>query len=196
MSTVHTLSSLATQHHAGSASSGSQPTLRLFPITADHDQSKFKDIQVGPNRTTMPSWKTKEEERAWRKEHLVLCLRALHRQGLAEGAAGKSSFPVRTATPHARRPPVDPRPRRATYLLGEPAGPLIRPLARLRPRAHRQPDGRGRRASWAAVRAGGRERKQHSRADLPTAGARAGPGGRERDGRRSHCACPRASFQG
>jgi len=39
----------------------------------------------------MPSWASKEEERAWRKEHLVLVLRSLHRAGLAEGAAGHCS---------------------------------------------------------------------------------------------------------
>jgi hypothetical protein len=91
MSSVHTLASMAAAVPTASSSIDARPAPQLFPTTTNHALSKFNDIQAGPQRTLMPSWTTKEEERAWRKEHLVLCFRALHRAGLAEGAAGTST---------------------------------------------------------------------------------------------------------
>ncbi|ORY28976.1 class II aldolase/adducin N-terminal [Naematelia encephala] len=89
MTSVHTLSSLA--EASATAPPPATPTLTLFPTTQDHAQSKFKDIQSGPSRTLMPDFSSLEEERQYRKEHLVLVFRALHRQGLAEGVAGHCS---------------------------------------------------------------------------------------------------------
>ena len=102
MSTGHTLtsrtSSLRTLQPRASTShpstfpsqSTSPPRDPLFPTNQDHALSPFRDIQSGPSRTLMPSFANAEEERRYRKEHLVLCFRALHRQGLAEGVTGMS----------------------------------------------------------------------------------------------------------
>jgi hypothetical protein len=87
MSSVHTLSFLSETLHAGPQQA--QPRLHLLPVTSDHSISTFKDVQSGPNRTIIPTFSTPIEERQYRKEHLVLVFRALHRHGLAEGIAGE-----------------------------------------------------------------------------------------------------------
>jgi hypothetical protein len=94
MSSVHTLSSLSKPLPAAPSSpapapASAQPRLHLYPITTDHASSVFKDIQAGPHRTVMPSFSNPYEERQYRKEHLALVFRALHRQGLGEGVAGE-----------------------------------------------------------------------------------------------------------
>ena len=101
MSTVHTLSSLSrplTPDHQQHLS----PTpsrLQLLPTTTDHASSPFQHIQSGPTRTIMPTFTSPLGEQRYRKEHLVLIFRALHRAGLAEGVAGMSrpSFTVYTS---------------------------------------------------------------------------------------------------
>jgi ribulose-5-phosphate 4-epimerase/fuculose-1-phosphate aldolase len=81
------------------------PTLRLrrqpslmaspatpgFPITADVEASPFAAVQVGPTRTMLPTFASPKEERTYRKEHLALVFRILHRFRLAEGIAGHCS---------------------------------------------------------------------------------------------------------
>ncbi|ORY25563.1 hypothetical protein BCR39DRAFT_507055 [Naematelia encephala] len=59
-----------------------------FPLTGDHDASPFHFIQSGSTRTLMPTFTSLQQERQYRKEHLVLVFRASHRAGLAEGIAG------------------------------------------------------------------------------------------------------------
>ncbi|GMK59774.1 hypothetical protein CspeluHIS016_0803800 [Cutaneotrichosporon spelunceum] len=81
------------------------PTLRLrghavlepspatpgFPITPDLSASPFADVQVGPTRVMLPTFATPAAERQYRKEHLALVFRILHRFKLAEGIAGHCS---------------------------------------------------------------------------------------------------------
>lgn len=83
-SAIHTLQDLVTLRQTP------QVTTQLFPVTQDLKQSPFTDVQSGRSRTLMPTFKSLEEERQYRKEHLVLTFRALHRMGLAEGVAGQS----------------------------------------------------------------------------------------------------------
>lgn len=84
MAAVHTLSSLQRSQPTA------PPTLHLFPTTTHIASSPFAEVQSGPTRTDMPTFKSLEEERQYRKEHLALTFRVMHRQGLAEGVAGKS----------------------------------------------------------------------------------------------------------
>jgi hypothetical protein len=65
-------------------------TTIAFPTTPDHASSPFNLIQAGKTRTLMPTFGSLEDERAYRKEHLALVFRALHRAGMAEGVAGES----------------------------------------------------------------------------------------------------------
>lgn len=87
------------------AATQANPTLRLrgdaalepspatpgFPITPNIHASPFADVQTGPTRVMLPTFATPEEERTYRKEHLALVLRILHRFKLAEGIAGHCS---------------------------------------------------------------------------------------------------------
>ncbi|WWC71191.1 uncharacterized protein I206_105144 [Kwoniella pini CBS 10737] len=86
------------------ASHGTHGTLRLrpspvqpspatsgFPITTDLESSPFHDVQTGPTRVVLPTFSSLEEERIYRKEHLALVFRILHRFKLAEGIAGHCS---------------------------------------------------------------------------------------------------------
>ncbi|BEI93501.1 uncharacterized protein CcaverHIS019_0511290 [Cutaneotrichosporon cavernicola] len=96
---------MATSSSTSAPTSTTQPTLRLrgqatlepspatpgFPITTDLAASPFVDVQVGPTRVMLPSFATLEEERKYRKEHLALVFRILHRFKLAEGIAGHCS---------------------------------------------------------------------------------------------------------
>ncbi|KAK8849374.1 hypothetical protein IAR55_004706 [Kwoniella newhampshirensis] len=67
------------------------PATSGFPITTDIKSSPFHDVQVGPSRVVMPVFASLEEERTYRKEHLALVFRILHRFKLAEGIAGHCS---------------------------------------------------------------------------------------------------------
>ncbi len=96
---------MATASSASAPTTTTQPTLRLrgqatlepspatpgFPITADIAASPFADVQVGPTRVMRPTFATPDEERKYRKEHLALVFRILHRFKLAEGIAGHCS---------------------------------------------------------------------------------------------------------
>ncbi|OCF57850.1 hypothetical protein L486_05315 [Kwoniella mangroviensis CBS 10435] len=62
-----------------------------FPITTDLTSSPFYDVQTGPTRVVLPTFTSLEEERRYRKEHLALVFRILHRFKLAEGIAGHCS---------------------------------------------------------------------------------------------------------
>ncbi|WVR09293.1 hypothetical protein IAU60_006358 [Kwoniella sp. DSM 27419] len=67
------------------------PATPGFPITTDVQASPFYAIQTGPTRVVLPTFATLEEERTYRKEHLALVFRILHRFKLAEGIAGHCS---------------------------------------------------------------------------------------------------------
>jgi ribulose-5-phosphate 4-epimerase/fuculose-1-phosphate aldolase len=60
-------------------------------VTTEIKASPFADVQVGSTRTMLPTFGTLEEERTYRKEHLALVFRILHRFKLAEGIAGHCS---------------------------------------------------------------------------------------------------------
>lgn len=63
----------------------------VFPLVpAVSGSSPFQHVQAGLNRTAMPSFASVEAERTYRKEHLALAFRILHRFGMAEGIAGWS----------------------------------------------------------------------------------------------------------
>lgn len=62
-----------------------------FPITTDLESSPFYAVQTGDTRTVLPTFNSPEEERQYRKEHLALVFRILHRKGLSEGIAGHCS---------------------------------------------------------------------------------------------------------
>ena len=102
---VHTIATLALRPEAPSS---------RFPSTTNHDDSPFKDVQSGKTRTILPTFKTLQEERQYRKEHLVLTFRAMHRAGMAEGIAGHCSV----------RDPVEPK----TFWIN----PQARSFARIR----------------------------------------------------------------
>ncbi|KAJ3782200.1 class II aldolase/adducin N-terminal [Lentinula aff. detonsa] len=53
--------------------------------------SSFANIQRGKTRTILPTFSSLEAERVYRKEHLALVFRILHRFGFAEGVAGHCS---------------------------------------------------------------------------------------------------------
>jgi hypothetical protein len=72
-----------------SRANSTRATTTAFPTTPDHASSPFNLIQAGKTRTLMPTFGSLEEERAYRKEHLALVFRALHRAGMAEGVAGE-----------------------------------------------------------------------------------------------------------
>jgi len=76
----------------GSASGnvGQSPATSGFPCTTDLTSSPFYDIQTGPSRTVLPTFASLEEERQYRKEHLALVFRIIHRFKLAEGINGMS----------------------------------------------------------------------------------------------------------
>lgn len=67
------------------------PSTPGFPMTEDIQASPFYHEQSGPTRTMMPTFSNLEEERIYRKQHLALVLRILHRFSLAEGVAGHCS---------------------------------------------------------------------------------------------------------
>jgi ribulose-5-phosphate 4-epimerase/fuculose-1-phosphate aldolase len=67
-------------------------------MTTDLHASPFAEVQVGPTRTMLPVFASPQEERVYRKEHLALVFRIMHRFRLAEGIAGHCSV----------RDPVDP----------------------------------------------------------------------------------------
>jgi len=75
----------------GQANLMPSPATSGFPITSDIHASPFAEVQVGPTRTMLPTFATLEEERKYRKEHLALVFRILHRFKLAEGIAGHCS---------------------------------------------------------------------------------------------------------
>ncbi|WOO83193.1 Decarboxylase NovR [Vanrija pseudolonga] len=75
----------------GQASVQASPATPGFPITSDFDASPFKDVQTGHTRTMLPVFASPEEERKYRKEHLALVFRIMHRFKLAEGIAGHCS---------------------------------------------------------------------------------------------------------
>lgn len=60
-----------------------------FPITTALEASPFYDVQTGPTRVVLPTFENLEAERVYRKQHLALVFRILHRFKLAEGIAGK-----------------------------------------------------------------------------------------------------------
>ncbi|WWD19994.1 hypothetical protein CI109_104467 [Kwoniella shandongensis] len=68
------------------------PATSGFPITSDLESSPFYDVQVGPTRVVMPTFASLEDERRYRKGHLALVFRILHRFKLAEGIAGHCSI--------------------------------------------------------------------------------------------------------
>ncbi|WRT68779.1 uncharacterized protein IL334_005759 [Kwoniella shivajii] len=74
------------------------PATSGFPITTDLKSSPFYEVQTGPTRVVLPTFSSLEEERRYRKEHLALVFRILHRFKLAEGIAGHCSV----------RDPIDP----------------------------------------------------------------------------------------
>lgn len=95
------MSATKTQTEAQAANS---PTLQLrgqhavregvtpgFPVTTDLESSPFYAVQTGDTRTVLPTFATPEEGRTYRKEHLALVFRILHRQKLSEGIAGHCS---------------------------------------------------------------------------------------------------------
>jgi hypothetical protein len=97
---MSTTATATTQTHASASSSGTlhlrpqnhvqpSPATPGFPITTDLQSSPFYDIQVGPTRTVMPTFGSLLEERQYRKEHLALVFRILHRFKMAEGIAGE-----------------------------------------------------------------------------------------------------------
>lgn len=65
------------------------PATASFPCTADIAASPFHDVQTGPTRTMLPAFDSLMEERKYRKEHLALVFRIMHRFKLAEGIAGE-----------------------------------------------------------------------------------------------------------
>ncbi|WVQ95298.1 hypothetical protein IAU59_002393 [Kwoniella sp. CBS 9459] len=67
------------------------PATSGFPITTDIESSPFHDVQTGPTRVVLPTFASLEDERTYRKEHLALVFRILHRFKLAEGIAGHCS---------------------------------------------------------------------------------------------------------
>ncbi|OCF41069.1 hypothetical protein I317_05080 [Kwoniella heveanensis CBS 569] len=73
------------------ASIQASPATPGFPITTDIRSSPFHDVQTGPARVVLPTFASLEEERRYRKEHLALVFRILHRFKLAEGIAGHCS---------------------------------------------------------------------------------------------------------
>lgn len=75
----------------GHASLEPSPATSGFPMTSDISASPFADVQVGATRTMLPVFASLEEERTYRKEHLALVFRILHRFKLAEGIAGHCS---------------------------------------------------------------------------------------------------------
>jgi hypothetical protein len=74
----------------GESSVQASPATSGFPITTDLKSSPFHDIQTGPSRTVLPTFGSLEEERIYRKEHLALVFRIIHRFKLAEGINGMS----------------------------------------------------------------------------------------------------------
>jgi hypothetical protein len=74
----------------GSSSVQDSPATSGFPLTTDLKSSPFNDIQTGPTRTLLPTFWSLEEERVYRKEHLALVFRIIHRFKLAEGINGQS----------------------------------------------------------------------------------------------------------
>lgn len=64
------------------------PATSGFPCTTDLQSSPFHDIQTGSTRTVLPTFGSLKEERRYRKEHLALVFRIMHRFKLAEGIAG------------------------------------------------------------------------------------------------------------
>lgn len=64
------------------------PATSGFPCTTDLQASPFYDAQTGPTRTMLPVFDSLEDERSYRKEHLALVFRILHRFKMAEGIAG------------------------------------------------------------------------------------------------------------
>jgi hypothetical protein len=74
----------------GESSVQPSPATSGFPITTDLKSSPFHEIQTGPSRTVLPTFASLEEERVYRKEHLALVFRIIHRFKLAEGINGMS----------------------------------------------------------------------------------------------------------
>lgn len=72
----------------GESSVQNSPATSGFPITTDLKSSPFHEIQTGPSRTVLPTFGSLEEERVYRKEHLALVFRIIHRFKLAEGING------------------------------------------------------------------------------------------------------------
>jgi hypothetical protein len=69
------------------------PATAGFPCTTHIEASPFHDVQTGPTRTMLPVFDNLMEERQYRKEHLALVFRIMHRFKLAEGIAGEP-FPA------------------------------------------------------------------------------------------------------
>ena len=74
----------------GESSVQNSPATSGFPITTDLKSSPFHEIQTGPSRTVLPTFSSLEAERVYRKEHLALVFRIIHRFKLAEGINGMS----------------------------------------------------------------------------------------------------------
>ncbi|OCF35854.1 hypothetical protein I316_02347 [Kwoniella heveanensis BCC8398] len=97
MSVTTSTTATATSDAAGvlrlrpDASIQASPATPGFPITTDIRSSPFHDVQTGPARVVLPTFASLEEERRYRKEHLALVFRILHRFKLAEGIAGHCS---------------------------------------------------------------------------------------------------------
>lgn len=87
--TMATTTTSPTLRLRGQASVQASPATPGFPITSDFDASPFKDVQTGQTRTMLPVFGSLEEERKYRKEHLALVFRIMHRFKLAEGIAGE-----------------------------------------------------------------------------------------------------------
>ncbi|KAE9387976.1 arad-like aldolase/epimerase [Gymnopus androsaceus JB14] len=62
-----------------------------FPYTTDISDTPFATLQHGRTRSALPRFSSLEAERVYRKEHLAIAFRILHRYGLAEGLAGHCS---------------------------------------------------------------------------------------------------------
>jgi len=107
----------------------------IFPTTSRFHESPFEAIQLGSTRTQMPQFLSLAEEQKYRKEHLILCFRALHRAGLAEGVAGELNHPSALSTVALclklmSRTLLSTGSYRAGYILGQPTRAIFRTAPR------------------------------------------------------------------